>query len=62
MSARGQDKSPSEYICVDSTADIIPGGKNFNKHLLFPVEGRCGPLQCPPYVDGRELTCAVCSN
>ena len=62
MSADATEKGPTEYICVDATADYIPGGKNSNQHLLYPVEGRCGTLPCPPFVEGRELTCAVCSN
>ena len=30
--------------------------------LLYPVEGQCGSLRCAPYVNNRELTCAVCSQ
>ena len=56
------DNSGSEYICLDSHADIIIGGHgNKNGVLLNFVEGICGSLKCPPYVNGRELTCVVCS-
>lgn len=27
----------------------------------YPVEGRCGNLPCPPFVQDRELSCVVCS-
>ena len=53
----------SEYICLDDNPDVVPGGQaDQNGALLYLVEGRCGSLPCPPYVHGRELTCAVCSK
>ena len=53
----------SEYVCLDDHPDVIPGGHNNNNGKLFYLaEGRCGSLTCPPYVDGRELTCVVCSK
>ena len=33
-----------------------------NGALLYLVEGVCGTLPCLPYVNGRELTCAVCTK
>ena len=53
----------SEYVCLDDNPDIIPGGHaDQNGALFYLVEGRCGSLLCPPYVEGRELTCVVCSK
>ena len=58
----GRDAS-SEYVCLDENPNVIPGGHNDqNGALFYMVEGRCGSLLCPPYVDGRELTCVVCSK
>ena len=52
-----------DFICVDENAEYIPGsGANKNGALLYPVEGFCGSLPCLPYVNGRELTCAVCTK
>ncbi|XP_045162545.2 uncharacterized protein LOC123527260 [Mercenaria mercenaria] len=52
----------SEYVCLDEHPESIEGGNaNENGKLFYSVEGRCGSLKCPPYVNGRELTCAVCS-
>lgn len=52
----------SMYTCVDEHPDTLHGGgKNENGKLFYSVEARCGSLKCPPYVDGRELVCAVCS-
>lgn len=56
-------RTPSEYICVDEKLDSIPGGdSDVNQAVVFPVEAICGSLKCPPYVNGRELTCVVCSK
>ncbi|XP_061177857.1 uncharacterized protein LOC133186638 [Saccostrea echinata] len=51
------------YTCLDQNPDTLHGG-HATKHgyLFFFVEGRCGSLKCPPYVEGRELVCAVCSK
>ena len=51
----------SSFLCVDNNAEATTGSHpNHNGNLLYPVEGVCGSLPCPPYVSGRELTCAVC--
>ncbi|XP_078330425.1 uncharacterized protein LOC111103477 [Crassostrea virginica] len=51
------------YSCVDSQLDTLHGGHtNKNGRLFYLVEARCGSLKCPPYVEGRELICAVCSK
>ena len=63
MSGRYNHKSSSDYYCIDAAAESLPGGfENKNGYLLFFVESRCGSLACPPYVEGREMTCAVCSK
>ena len=55
--------SPSEYVCLDDYPEAMQGGHaSQDGKLMYMVEGRCGSLRCPPYVDGRELTCAVCSK
>ncbi|CAH1228029.1 COL6A5 [Branchiostoma lanceolatum] len=52
-----------EYVCVDEQPEAVPGGHaNHNGALFFPVEARCGSLSCPRYVEGRELTCVVCTK
>ncbi|XP_062573100.1 short-chain collagen C4-like [Saccostrea cucullata] len=52
----------SMYTCVDRNPDSVPGGSsNQDGYLFYAVDARCGSLKCPPYVEGRELTCAVCS-
>ena len=53
----------TKYTCVDSHPDTLHGGQS-DKHgrLFYLVEARCGSLKCPPYVEGRELSCGVCST
>jgi len=52
-----------EFVCVDEDAEYVPGSQaNKNGALLYFVEGKCGSLPCHPYVNGRELTCAVCTK
>ena len=53
----------TEYVCLDANPEAVPSGfSNQNGKLFYLVEGICGSLECPPYENGRELTCAVCSK
>ncbi|XP_053374291.1 short-chain collagen C4-like [Mercenaria mercenaria] len=53
----------SEYVCLDRRPEVVfhSGDAKAENNLYF-VESHCGgTLACPPYVDGRELSCVVCS-
>ena len=53
----------SEFICLDADPEVVAGGEaDHNGILFYFAEARCGSLKCPPYINGRELTCAVCSK
>ncbi|KAJ8034054.1 hypothetical protein HOLleu_24473 [Holothuria leucospilota] len=58
----------SMYICVDQEMQAVERthGSASTRGLLDLVEGRCttsgGGLRCGPYIDGYELTCAVCTQ
>lgn len=53
----------TQYTCVDSHPDTLHGGQTSKDgYLFFVVEARCGSLKCPPYVEGREVVCVVCSK
>ncbi|CAB4016173.1 Hypothetical predicted protein [Paramuricea clavata] len=53
----------SQFICVDGAPEARQGTQaNLNGGLLYVVEGYCGALPCLPYVQGSELTCAVCTK
>ncbi|XP_035671813.1 uncharacterized protein LOC118412869 [Branchiostoma floridae] len=54
--------SRTEFVCMDGEPEALPGGEGSeNGALFYIVEARCGSLPCPPYVEGRELTCVVCT-
>lgn len=53
----------TEFVCLDADPEaLLSGIEDQNGKLFYFVEARCGSLRCPPYVNGRELTCAVCSK
>ena len=63
MTAYYNHKNQKDFICVDEDSEYVPGsGASRNGALLYVVEGACGSLPCLPYVEGRELTCAVCTK
>ncbi|XP_033109909.1 short-chain collagen C4-like, partial [Anneissia japonica] len=52
-----------DYICVDKNTQGRPGSAADKNGAIFqPTQGKCGSLPCPPYVDGNELACVVCSR
>jgi len=52
----------SEYVCLDSTPEVRPGGQaDDNGGLFYPVQVGCGSMPCPPYIGGNEMTCSVCT-
>ncbi|CAH1269269.1 Hypp4137 [Branchiostoma lanceolatum] len=52
-----------EFVCMDKKPEAETGGHlNQDGALFYPVEAVCGSLPCPNYVQGRELTCVVCSQ
>ena len=54
---------PYNHICVDFQPDFVPnGGAASGQHVLYLIEAQGGALPCPPYVQGRELACIVCSK
>ena len=56
-------KRNSNHICMDRVPEFLPhGGGNDDQHIIHLVESHCGSLACPPYVEGRELACVVCSK
>ena len=63
VSGNKSHKRGSEFVCLDRRPDVVDGNQsNDDESLLYFVEGDCGKgLPCPPYVNGREITCVVCS-
>ncbi|XP_069104556.1 uncharacterized protein [Argopecten irradians] len=55
-------KAASQYACVDKDPQAIPGGgsQDDGSKLFYGVKAKCGALPCPPYEDGKFLSCVVC--
>ncbi|KAH3806514.1 hypothetical protein DPMN_134837 [Dreissena polymorpha] len=53
----------TEYVCLHRRPEsVVRSGHNDNKNNLYFVEANCqSGLECPPYENGRELACVVCS-
>ena len=52
-----------DYECLDSAPEAVPkGNTNDDQSIVYLVEAKCGSLPCPPYVEGREIACVVCSK
>ncbi|XP_021357938.1 uncharacterized protein LOC110453349 isoform X1 [Mizuhopecten yessoensis] len=56
------ESAASEYLCVDEHPQAVLGGGNTNDNgkLFYAVYSKCGSLPCPPYEDGKTLSCSVC--
>ena len=60
----GHAKS-TDYSCVDMDPESVQGNAhNQDGRLLYLVEASCkaNSLPCPPYVDGRNIACVVCTK
>ena len=63
MTSHHGHKNQKDFVCIDKDPEYVPGShKDMNGALLYHVEGQCGSLPCLPYVQYRELTCAVCTK
>ena len=63
MAERYNHAGSSNYICVTQQYEQISAsvGDQASGYAI-PVEVICGSLPCPPYVEGNELSCVVCTK
>ncbi len=53
----------SSYTCVDVDPEVVPGeSSNTNPSLFYHTITDCNGLLCPPYENGRMLSCVVCTK
>lgn len=65
MGGHWKHKKSTDYTCVDAEPEFIAGrARDQNGHLLYFVEASCheNSLPCPPYVNGREIACVICTK
>ena len=56
-------KGKTTAICLDNAPETATNGSTGKGQTwVYPVKGTCGALPCPPYANGQELTCVVCSK
>ena len=50
-------------ICVDVSAESVAGSAaiTWKSELIF-MEATCTGIKCPPYSNGKEITCTVCTK
>ena len=55
--------TPRVPVCVDLNAESVAGGAvDIEGSRLFFIETTCTGIKCPPYSNGAEITCAVCTK
>ena len=63
MSGKYDYTQRTQFDCVSLGMEVVPGGgADINGGLWYVVEVVCVTLPCPPYVNGYELSCVVCSK
>eukprot|EP00794_Sanderia_malayensis_P006027 gene6027-6728_t len=63
MSEHYGHKGRTTAVCVDADAEGAHGSMDSKDgNLWYPIQAACGSLPCGPYVQGRELTCVVCTK
>ncbi|VDH88862.1 Hypothetical predicted protein [Mytilus galloprovincialis] len=56
-----KNRMSTEYVCVDNEWEHY-GTTNNDNAVWYFTKGMCGSLPCPPYINGKLLTCVVCSR
>ena len=50
-------------LCVDVNPQSVPeSARAYIDSLLYFIETRCRGIACPPYSNGAEIICAVCTK
>ena len=58
-----KNRKRSSYVCLDEVPEVAAGGTHQqDQATIYPVEVQCETLPCSLYINGRELTCVVCSK
>ena len=52
------------FECVDNNPETLPGsaGHDGGAEFYHTEVDNCDSIPCPPYVEGREITCVVCTR
>jgi hypothetical protein len=64
LTANAEDRFRNEFVCLDAAPETIAGsGDDTDGAWMSPVQIDCTAknLPCPPYQDGYEVNCVVCT-
>nr|KAG5706333.1 hypothetical protein BaRGS_026115 [Batillaria attramentaria] len=63
MAGRFNVPSGTEFVCMDRAMEADHSSYRDDDGKLFHyVIGKCGSLPCPPYKEGKVVTCVVCAK
>ena len=63
LTSESINQQRSSFNCIDVNPEVIPGtSANTDGALFYYVDTTCNGLACPPYENGRILSCAVCTK
>ena len=62
MAGRHNQTHSPKFECVDANPGTVPfSDGDDDASLFYFTEARCDGI-CPPYEDGEDLTCVVCTR
>ena len=63
LASQHSAQGASDFVCVSSGMETTTSGQpDHNGGLLYVAEAVSGSLPDPPYTNGYELTCVVCTK
>ena len=62
LMSQHHDEKGATFECVDKILEGIHGSQDEDGGLFYVVEIVCGSLPCPPYTEGVDLSCLVCTK
>lgn len=64
MAGYPSHSAASDYLCLDGNPDFLHRIPSWSyKSIIYSVYSKCnGATSCPPYVEGKEMVCVVCSK
>ena len=66
VSEHNGNKGRTMYVCLDKDAEVLRGEEaDTNGALMHHAVVNCGErygIPCPPYVNQKDLACAVCTK
>lgn len=63
LMANAEEYVRTMFECIDVNSQSATGvGQDSDGALFYFTESTCNDISCPPYADGREIACVVCTK